>query len=1049
MWEILQQLLSPTQYMPHGHCYLWQTPLVWLHIVSDLAIASAYFSIPAMLIYFIYKRQDIPFSGMFALFGAFIILCGTGHLLEIWTLWHPAYWLSGLEKALTGLVSCFTAGQMITLLPQFLALKTPEQLEKINRELEKEIADRQRAEEVLHNIVVATASVTGEEFFSAVVSHLAAALGVRYAFIAQTVRNQPDKLQTLACWADNKLGENFEYDLIGSPCESVLKQGKLFFYPERIQELFPQAKGLVAMGAVCYLGVPLLDSLQQVIGVLCINNDKPLQDVESAKGIMKIFAARAAAEVQRKWAQESLCQALDELEIRVEERTAELSKTLNSLKAEIVERKKVELALEQERQQLRQIITNAPVAMAMLDTEMRYIAYSDRWLKDYNLQGQNLSGRSHYEVLPNLAKLFKPIYYQALQGEVISKPEEALELEDGNKLYLRWAVQPWYAQTGLVLVENKFNNSKYYIPNRKSHIGGIVIVTQIINELVEAREAALQASRMKSAFLANMSHEIRTPMNGILGMTDLLLQTPLTKQQEEFILLLKVSAEHQQALINDLLEFSQLEVGKMRLEMQEFNLKSNIESVVSILQIQSHAKAIALRTAIAPNLPEKLIGDPHRLRQIMTNLVANAIKFTAFGEVVVTVTNHQNKSGVTREDCEKNINSECWILFAIRDTGIGIAPENQKKLFQSFSQVDSSTTRAYGGTGLGLAICKQLVELMGGEIGVKSELGKGSEFWFAVPFQISPERDRNKTEEDIESRGEGNASPSQPPIADYRSPKQKLKILLVEDTPINQKVVLNQLKFLGYEADCTPNGEEALDRMASIAYDLVLMDCQMPMLDGYETTKRIRAQEGDDRHTVVIALTAHAMREDRQKCLAAGMDDYLTKPVSMHELSVAIERWMHKYDEGRKIVDKKLSVENINSQLQPPVNPHIHSELPTQTYEEEIIDRDRLNEITRGSSEFQLELLQAFMEDAPTYIEEAKQALLSGDAQTLARRAHQIKGGSATVAIRFMPDLALTLQKQAELNQLDGADLIITDMENILESVKTFIANWESVIDNG
>jgi hypothetical protein len=227
MWEILKQLVSPSQYIPHGHCYLWQSQLVWLHIVSDLLIALAYYSIPATLIYFIYKRNDVPFLGIFGLFGAFIILCGTGHLIEIWTLWHPVYWLSGIEKAITALVSCYTALEMVTLLPQFLALQTPERLAAINRELQNQIVERQQAEQALQAIVAGTASVTGEEFFPALVQNLAMALEVRHAFIAEVVSNAPLKLKTLALWAGDKLADNFEYDAVDTPYQPVVEQAKL------------------------------------------------------------------------------------------------------------------------------------------------------------------------------------------------------------------------------------------------------------------------------------------------------------------------------------------------------------------------------------------------------------------------------------------------------------------------------------------------------------------------------------------------------------------------------------------------------------------------------------------------------------------------------------------------------------------------------------------------------------------------------------------------------------------------------------------------------
>ncbi|HCF26269.1 MAG TPA: hypothetical protein DEV81_03370, partial [Cyanobacteria bacterium UBA11049] len=332
MWEILKQLFLSSQYIPHGHCYLWQSPLVWLHVLSDLLIAIAYYSIPAMLIYFVYKRRDVAFQGIFGLFGAFIILCGTGHLMEIWTLWHPVYWLTGIEKAITALVSCFTALEMVTLLPKFLALQAPEQLAAINRELQNQIVERQQAQKALQSTVVGTASVTGEEFFPALVQNLATALGVRHVFVAEVVSNQPLRLATLAYYADEAIADNFEYDLVDTPCEPVVKQASLFYYPDKVQELFPNAQNLKATGSVCYLGTPLLDG-QQVIGVLCITSDRPLANEENAKAIITVFAARAAAELQRQRAKSALHLTNQELEIRVNEATEGLRQRTAALKA--------------------------------------------------------------------------------------------------------------------------------------------------------------------------------------------------------------------------------------------------------------------------------------------------------------------------------------------------------------------------------------------------------------------------------------------------------------------------------------------------------------------------------------------------------------------------------------------------------------------------------------------------------------------------------------------------------------------------------------------
>ncbi len=374
MWQLLKIIFSPDRFIPHGHCYLWQSQLVWLHLLSDGLIGLAYYSIAAMLIYFIRQRQNIPFKKVFVLFGAFIIACGTTHLIEIWTLWYPAYWLSGTLKAITALISLDTAFELIPLIPQALALPSPGKLEQINRELEGEIQKRIKAENVLKNVLSGTASVTGKDFFTALVTHLGKALDVGHVFVAEILENNREKLQTLGFWCREKLEENFEYDLEGTPCEPIIKEAELKFYPNKVQEKFPKAKGLAAMKAECYLGVPLLNEKQEAIGVLCINSDRPLNNQENAIAIMTVFAARAAAEIQRQKAEKALRQAYDQLETRVRQatqglwkRTGELVETNAALETEIKERKSAEKALRESQRFIEQIADASPNILYIYD----------------------------------------------------------------------------------------------------------------------------------------------------------------------------------------------------------------------------------------------------------------------------------------------------------------------------------------------------------------------------------------------------------------------------------------------------------------------------------------------------------------------------------------------------------------------------------------------------------------------------------------------------------------------------------------------------------
>ncbi len=382
-----------------------------------------------------------------------------------------------------------------------------------------------------------------------------------------------------------------------------------------------------------------------------------------------------------------------------------------------------------------------------------------------------------------------------------------------------------------------------------------------------ARDEAVEASNMKSAFLRNVSHEIRTPMNGVIGMNELLLQTELNDEQRGYAEQVEQSGEHMLAIINDILDISKIETGRLELDVAEFDLHETVERACVPAGLEAQAKGVQLEIQVDPQASRRVRGDDARLRQVLMNLVGNAVKFTAEGSVAVRVS-------------PRTASSRDTVVFEVIDSGIGVEPLSLERMFEQFMQADVSTTREYGGNGLGLAIAKELVELMGGSIGAESEPGRGSRFWFelelpqAVGSIVQPPRKRVVA------------------LSERRADPDAALVLVVEDSPVNRLVAVHVLERCGFRAHVVNDGREALQALSSQSYDAVLMDCQMPDIDGYEATKELRRRENGGRHTPVIAMTAHAMTGDRERCLAAGMDDYITKPVRSQTLAEVLRRWI-------------------------------------------------------------------------------------------------------------------------------------------------------------
>ncbi|MDH3342445.1 MAG: ATP-binding protein, partial [Gammaproteobacteria bacterium] len=416
------------------------------------------------------------------------------------------------------------------------------------------------------------------------------------------------------------------------------------------------------------------------------------------------------------------------------------------------------------------------------------------------------------------------------------------------------------------LIKNLTRASKDLENLNRSLSSEIDYVRNIEEELKNARDEAERMSRSKGEFLANMSHEIRTPMNGIIGTLQLLEDTELTDSQHEYVKVSYKSADALLSILNDILDLSKIEAGKLEFERIPFDLRETVNDVVTLHALKAEQTGIYLNSEIDKAVPEMVVGDPTRVRQVLVNLISNAIKFTSEGGVIVRV-----KLKLKDE-------KEALVRVEVEDTGVGIPTNKHQKLFMAFSQADGTTTRKYGGTGLGLTIVKQLVEMMHGNLGIESELGVGSKFWLVMPLGIAQVK---------ESKNEVVTEVVEPTLLDGH-------VLLVEDNPVNQMVARKMLEKVGLESTLAENGIEALECLKQDKFNAVLMDCQMPEMDGFEATRLWREYETRSHcgHIPIIAMTANVMEGDKERCLLAGMDDYLGKPVRQAELAKVLKRWI-------------------------------------------------------------------------------------------------------------------------------------------------------------
>jgi PAS domain S-box-containing protein len=657
---------------------------------------------------------------------------------------------------------------------------------------------------------------------------------------------------------------------------------------------------------------------------------------------------------------------------------------------DITERKQFEQTLQSSEEKFRQLAENVREVFWMMPPtadRILYVspAYEQVWGKTCDsLYGDPMSWADsiHPEDLEQAHALFA----RQIRGEALAS-EYRIATPDGREKWIRDRAFPVIDGSGDV---TRIVGIAEEITERKRYEA----------ELIRAREGADAANLAKSRFLANMSHEIRTPMNGVIGMIQLLLHTALTPQQRQFAEVAEASGRTLLTLIDDILDLAKIEAGRIVMENAELGVAEIVESVVQLFGAQAGAKGLGIHSRVSPKIPTALRGDPHRLRQVLTNLTANAIKFTHRGEVTVTA-----------ELAEWRESGQAVVRFVVADTGIGISPGRIDALFSPFVQADASTTRKYGGTGLGLAISKQLVEMMGGAIHVDSVEGRGSTFRFTALL------------ESVAPRTPAGPPPGlTAPLARTPSEPRAARILIAEDNATNRLVALAQLRMLGYQADTACNGAEAVEAVLKGGYDLVLMDCSMPVMDGYEATRRIRESASRYENIPIIAVTADAMAADRERCLNGGMNDFLAKPVDVAKLADLLVRWAP----ARR--SRTMPSSTSQSAAGPPAG-----------LRHDVFHPEELLERLMGDRPLARIILQGFLQEAPGRLHDLRQRLDHGDAAALRSLSHALKGAAATVSAKSLHAVALALETAARAERLDSCGELLSHAETELEQFRAIV----------
>jgi PAS domain S-box-containing protein len=823
--------------VPHGTCLLWRPNLLLLHALSDALITAAYYSIPAALIYFVTKRGDLRFRWIFVLFGVFILACGTTHLMEIWTLWHPDYVLSGVIKALTAVASVITAAALWPLIPHALSIPSPARLEQANRQLQREIEERRNSEQRVRQF--------NDE-------------------LERTVERRTAELRETNRQLEAEIRERRRFE--ASLRESEIRYRTLFEQmPDAVLLVDAETGNIVDFNEKAHQNLGYTPEEFRALRICDIDR------LESELDVMR-HIAKIRSTGNDLFEAEHATRDGNVRNIRIHSTTVriESGEYIQSILTDITAYKQLEHALRAQQRELQRsekrlahILDASPSAVYILEPTGK----ADLPFR-VSFMGASIAAITGHE--PAIWSEEPRFRFEHVHPEDRARVQEneTLLLEQ-NELSQEYRFL--HKDGSYRWVHDELRLERDPAGHIVEGIGAWSDITERKEAelaLEQAKEAAEAANRAKTEFLASISHELRTPMNAILGFTQILQrEMEGSARHRDFLDSIRRSSSHLMTLIDDLLDLSKIESGRLDILRSIFGFGEFLDSIAEMFVLRARQKGLGFRFRKSEPLPDFVFGDEKRLRQVLINLLSNAVKFTATGQAELRVSHRDN--------------SAC---FEIEDTGPGIAEQDLERIFAPFERLEYHASGE--GSGLGLAISKRLVELMQGQMEVRSELGKGSLFRITIPLPVASKRSTRK--------------PHKQPIFGYEG--EPRRILMVDDNPDNLAILGAVLDSVGFVTECAESGREALDKFEAFDPHLVLVDLVMPEMDGTETVQRLRTTERG-RTVKVVAVTANAFEDTRQMCLASGFDDFITKPLDMDDLFDLIQTalglsWRYGKDTG-------------------------------------------------------------------------------------------------------------------------------------------------------